>query len=344
MTASRDPAGRVGLPTPFPDPRGLGLAAAWRTVRDALPPTPLLAAPSLSDALGREVLLKLENLQETGSFKVRGALARLALLPADARGVVACSSGNHGRAVAWAAERLGVEAVICVPGWVDPVKRTAIERHGAEARLVGESYDEAEAEAERLARETGRVLVHPFDDPAVVAGQGTLAREVLEERPEVDEVWVALSGGGLAAGVACALEAAGSQAEVVAVSAVRARVMRASLEAGHPVELPEEPTLASALAGGIGLRNRVTFDLVRETVRRHREVDEAAIARAIRHGWSELGLVLEGGGATALAGLLDHVEEARPPAAGDGPLVVVLSGGNLDLSELARILDGPVGV
>ncbi len=324
------------------DSRGLGLEEAWRAVAGALRPTPLVWAPELSEDLGRPVLLKLENLQETGSFKVRGALARLALLDAAERerGVVACSSGNHGRAVAWAAERAGVEAVICVPGWVDPVKRDAIERHGAKARLIGDSYDEAEAEAARMARESGRVLIHPFDDSAVVAGQGTVALEILADRPEVEEVWVALSGGGLAAGIACALEAAGSSAEVVAVTAERARVMRASLEAGRPVELPEEPTLASALAGGIGLGNRVTFALVRDTVRRHREVSEASIGRAVRYAWRELRLVVEGGGATALAGLLD-AREARPPLSGDGPLVVVLSGGNVDLAVLARVLDDP---
>ena len=327
---------------PLDDTRGLGLYEAWRAVSGALRPTPLLWAPALSEEVGRTVLLKLENLQETGSFKVRGALARLALLDAAerARGVVTCSSGNHGRAVAWAAERDGVNAVICVPGWVDPVKRAAIERHGAEARLVGESYDEAEAEAERLARESGRVLIHPFDDPAIVAGQGTVALEILATRPDVDQVWVALSGGGLAAGVACALEAAGSRAEVVAVTAARARVMRASLEAGRPVELPEEPTLASALAGGIGLENRVTFPLVRDTIRSHREATEASIRRAVRYAWRELRLVVEGGGATALAGLLD-AREARPPKSGDGPLVVVLSGGNVDLAVLAQVLDDP---
>ncbi|MEJ2541493.1 MAG: pyridoxal-phosphate dependent enzyme [Gemmatimonadota bacterium] len=315
------------------------LAAAWTVVSEVLPPTPLIRAPTLSERMGREVLFKLESLQVTGSFKVRGALARLALLTEEerARGVVACSSGNHGRAVAWAAERTGVNAVVCVPGWVDPVKRAAIEAHGAEARLVGESYDEAEAEAERLAGESGRVLIHPFDDTAVVAGQGTLGMEILEARPDVAEVWAALSGGGLVAGIASALRAADSSARVVAVSARKARVMRASLEAGRPVELPEEPTLASALAGGIGLGNRVTFGLVRALVRDHREVSEDAIARAMRYAFRESGLVLEGGGATALAGLLEE-QEARPGNGGGGPLVAVLSGGNVDPALLARVL------
>jgi threonine dehydratase len=225
---------------------------------------------------------------------------------------------------------------------VDPVKRAAIEASGAEARLVGESYDEAEAEAVRLARESGRVLVHPFDDPLVVAGQGTLMREVLARRPDVAEVWAALSGGGLVAGIAATLEALGSGASVVAVTARRARVMRASLEAGRPVELPEEPTLASALAGGIGLDNAVTFPLVRDLAPRHVEVDEDEIAGAMGYAFRRLRLVVEGGGATALAPLLRPraAKEARPPGSGDGPLVVVLSGGNVDPAILARVVAG----
>lgn len=320
------------------DPLGLGLAAAWETVRATLPPTPLVRHPGLSEEVGREVHLKLESLQVTGSFKVRGALARMAALTREerGRGVVTCSSGNHGRAVAWSAARLGIDAVVCVPGWVDPVKRRAIQELGAEARLVGESYDEAEGEAQRLSRETGRVLVHPFDDPLVAAGQGTVALEVLEalgKEVAAPEILVPLSGGGLAGGMAYALAAAGSAGRVVAVSASAARVMRASLEAGRPVELPEEPTLASALAGGIGLENRITFPLVRDWIPAHLEVTEAEIAAAMAFGYLRLGLVLEGGGATALAAVLAG---GAPP--GDAPLVVVLSGGNVDLSVLVRVL------
>lgn len=320
---------------PLADPLGMGLKEAWTTIRETLPATPLIPAFHLSETVGREVLLKLDSLQVTGSFKVRGALALLSALSGEdrGRGVVACSSGNHGRAVAWAAERLGIDAVVCVPGWVDPVKRAAIEAHGAQARLVGESYDEAEAEAERLARETGRILAHPFDDPRVVAGQGTAALEILEARPDVTEVAAALSGGGLAGGMAYALRAAGSRARLTAVSARRARVMRASLEAGHPVELPEEATLASALAGGIGLENRVTFPLVRDLVHRHLEVEEEEIGAAMAYAFRELGLVLEGGGATALAAVL----AGRLPA-GTGPVAVVLSGGNVDPAVLSRVL------
>lgn len=323
------------LPDPIPDPLGLGLREAWVAVRRLLDRTPLWRDPGLSHRLGRPVWLKAECLQETGSFKVRGAVARMAALsPGEReRGVVTCSSGNHGRAVAWAAERLGIRAVVCVPGWVDPVKRDAIRRHGAETRLVGESYDEAEAEAERLARDTGRVLIHPFDDSLVAAGQATVALEILECVPAPEDVLVPLSGGGLAGGMAYAFHSLGAGKVVTAVSAARARVMRASLEAGRPVEIPEEPTLASALAGGIGLGNRVTFALVREFVRNHGDASEAEIARAMTYGFRELSLVLEGGGATALAAVLaGHAPRGR------GPLVVVLSGGNVDPLLLQRVL------
>ncbi|UCC26958.1 MAG: pyridoxal-phosphate dependent enzyme [Gemmatimonadales bacterium] len=321
------------------DPGRLGLATAWTAVREALPRTPLLRDPVFSECLGREVFFKVESLQVTGSFKVRGALARMSGLSASERraGVVTCSSGNHGRAVAWSARRLGISAVVCVPGWVDPVKLRAIEALGAEARLVGESYDEAEAEAHRLARETDRVLVHPFDDPLVAAGQGTVALEILESLPNAASVLVPLSGGGLVGGMAYTLSASGHPAHVVAVSATHARVMRASLEAGQPVELPEEPTLASALAGGIGLDNRVTFGLVRDLVAEHEEVSEEEIAQAMAYGYRSLGLVLEGGGATALAALLaGRIGDTSRT----GPLVVVLSGGNVDIPVLSRVLAG----
>lgn len=333
MTHRAESSGKA-RPAGADETAGVSLAPALAAVRAAFPPSPLIHDPALSDCLGRPVHFKLECLLPTGSFKVRGALSRMAGLEGRGTGVVACSSGNHGRAVAWAARRLGIPALICLPGWVDPVKRAAVEGAGAEARLVGDSYDEAEAEAVRVARETGRVLIHPFDDPRVVAGQGSVGLEIAEQCPGTAEVWLPLSGGGLAAGVAWALREAGSGAVVRAVSARAARVMRASLEAGRPVELPEEPTLASALAGGIGLENRVTFSMVRDLVHLHEEVTEEEIARAMAYGYHQLGLVLEGGGAAALAALL-----SRPVPAGDGSLVVVLSGGNVDPAVLARVLE-----
>ncbi len=317
----------------------LDLEAALRAVRTVVGPSPLLRAPDLDELAGRPVWLKLESLQETGSFKVRGAAAHLSALTPElrARGVVTCSSGNHGRAVAFVAERLGIPATVCVPSWVDPVKLAAIRHHGAEALLVGDSYDEAEAHALEVARERGLTFVPPFDDEHIAAGQGTVALEILEALPDVGEVAIPLSGGGLAGGMGRALAQRGRDVAVTAVSARAARVMWESLQAGRPVELPEEETLATALAGGIGLDNRVTLALVRAYVDRHLLVDEDAIVSAIAAGFRR-GLLLEGGGAVALAALLQGDLRAERPD--PRPLAVVLSGGNLDLSVLRRVLAG----
>ena len=309
--------------------------------------TPLVSTPELSERLGREVLLKAECLQHTGSFKVRGAAARLEALD-DAerrRGVVACSSGNHGRAVAFVAGRLGIRATVYVPEWVDEVKLSGIRAAGAEAVLEGETFDASEAAALERARAEGRTYVSAYDDPWVIAGQGTIGLEILEQSGRVpSHVLVPLSGGGLAGGIAAALEAhAGAGAPtVVAVSAERAAVMLASVRAGHPVELPEHETLANALAGGIGLQNRYSFPLVRDRIREHVSVSEAQIAEAMRYAVERARLVVEGGGAVALAALTGGVW--APPGAGEdggavaGPVVVVLSGGNVAAETLVRVL------
>ena len=324
----------------LPDVEGVreGVSALTRV-------TPLLEAPAASARAGRPVLLKLESLQVTGSFKARGAAARLGALegPERARGVVACSSGNHGRAVAYVAESLGIPATICVPDWVDPVKLAGIRGHGAEAILVGPTYDESEAYAQALARTSGRTFVSAFDDPWVIAGQGTLALEVLDALPTAPcAVLTPLSGGGLAAGIAGALrQRLGEGAPpTVAVTAERAGVMLASLRAGRPVELPEEPTVASALAGGIGPDNRWSFRWVRDLVAEHAVVTEEAVRAAMAFAFRELRLLVEGGGATALAAVLSGAWRAPPD--GEGPVVVVISGGNVSLEVLSEVLGAPL--
>jgi threonine dehydratase len=330
----RPPGESVGLPE-------LDFEAARAAVQGAVLHTPLIEAPALSDALERTVLLKLESLQLTGSFKARGAVARLAALDPEERraGVVACSSGNHGRAVAWAARRLGVPATVCVPEWVDPVKLAGIRAQGAEARLTGATYDEAEARALELARSTGRTWVSAYDDPWVIAGQGTVALETLEalDAPPA-AVLAPLSGGGLIAGIAAALRwKLGADAPpAVAVSAQRARVMLASIEAGRPVELEEEDTVASALSGGIGLANRYSFPLVRALVPEHVVVPEEDIRAAMAWACTALRLVVEGGGAVGLAALRGGFW--RPDPRRPGPVVVVVSGGNVAPSILADVL------
>lgn len=306
--------------------------------------TPLLEAPLLTERLGRPVLLKLESLQPTGSFKVRGAASRLTALGPEERrlGVVACSSGNHGSAVAWVAGRLGIPAVVCVPDWVDPVKLHGIRAAGAQAVLAGSTFDEAEAHAVELARRSGRPYLSAYDDPWVIAGQGTIALEILDALGSPPAAVLApLSGGGLIAGIAGALRVRlGTRAPAaVAVTAERAGVMLASLRAGHPIELPEEDTVAGALSGGIGLDNRCSFALVRDLVREHVVVTEAEVRRAMAFAFHELRLVAEGGGATALAALLADRWRADPGA--EGAVVVVVSGGNVALATLRSVLEDP---
>lgn len=346
------PARWVGLPGPLPTLRDVR-----ERIRSHVHQTPLVRCPAL-DRPGRPVWLKDETRQQTGSFKIRGAAAMLTALSEHeaARGVVTCSSGNHGRAVAWMASRLGIPATIFVPDWVDPVKLEAIREAGADAILAGGSYDEAEAAASFFSQDTGRVFVPPFDHPAVIAGQGSVGLEILDQLPNVGRVVVPLSGGGLVAGIGLALRECRSGAELVAVSAHNARVMRASLEAGRPVELPEEPTLAGALAGGIGRENRWTFPLVERLVDRHLEVAEDRIAGAMAFLARKADIRAEGGGAVGVAALLGDPRRpygatdggepgpgaGRPgPATPPGPTVVIVSGGNVDPSVLTRILSGP---
>ncbi len=305
---------------------------AWRT------PVLPVSAPNgdrvghSAPAAGRsDAWLKLESLQRTGSFKIRGAANRLLKLTAAerTRGVVAVSSGNHGRAVAEVARVLGIRATICVPDWTDPSKLRRIRDAGARLLRSGPSYDEADERAAGLAESEGLTLVHPFDDPDVIEGQGTVGLELAEQLPGLDEVIVPLSGGGLVAGVGLALKPRGVR--VVAVSARRASVMLKSLEAGRPLRMPDEQTIASALSGGIGDDNRLTLRLVREVVDEHIVVEEEEIRAAVRSAFRDHHLVVEGGGAVGLAALGAGY---RPR----GRVAVIVSGGNIDAPALAELV------
>ncbi len=296
--------------------------------------TPLVEAPELTRRTGVPVHLKLENVQRTGAFKIRGAANKLLSLPSEerARGVIAVSSGNHGRAVAHVARELGIRAVICMSRGVPVHKADVIRRLGAEVILEGASYDEAERQAGRMKEDLGLTMIHPFDDPSVIAGQGTIGLELLEDLPEVDTVVVPLSGGGLLSGIAVALKSADPGARVIGVSMERAPVMFHSLEAGQPVELAEQETLASALVGGIGLENRFTFDVIRTTVDEILLVSEQEIADAMVFALKDHKLVVEGGGAVALAAVLHG--RIRPIGKN---VAVVISGGNVDIPLLMEI-------
>ena len=326
---------------PNPNVTMRDIYAARQTIRDIAVRTPLIESPELTDRVGASVFLKLENVQRTGAFKIRGAANKLQSLSRQAQdqGVITVSSGNHGRAVAYVARELGVRAVVCMSTRVPSNKVNGIRRLGAEVVLEGGSYDEAEGHALRLQQEQGLTMIPPFDDPHIIAGQGTIGLELLEDLPRLDTVVVPLSGGGLLSGIALVLKSVDASIRTVGVSMNRAPVMVRSLKAGRPVELEEESTIADALAGGIGLDNRHTFRMIQEYVDQTLLVTEEEIAKAMVFALEHHHLVVEGGGAVALAALLrgkvTDLEEN---------VVVVLSGGNVDTSLLLEIAQRYTGI
>lgn len=299
--------------------------------------TPLVRAFTLGRG-GRDVRLKLETVQPVGAFKIRGAANAIARLDEGSlrRGVVCASTGNHGRAVAYAARQAGGRATVCMSALVPENKRAAIRDLGAEIRLVGESQDDAQAEATRLAAE-GLAEIPPFDHPDVIAGQGTIGLEIVEDFPDVDTVVVPLSGGGLIAGIALAVKGAVAPIRVIGVSMERGAAMAASLAAGRPVDVVEEPTLADSLGGGIGRDNRHTFRMVRDLVDEVVTVSEADIAAAMRRLFRDEGLVAEGAGAIGVA-LLGEAHRERLGRR----VAIMVSGRNVDMDLFGRVVVGEV--
>jgi len=295
--------------------------------------TPLIYSPLLTEHVGASVYLKLESLQQTGSFKIRGAANKMLSLTAKekAQGVITVSSGNHGRAVAYIAGRLGINAVICVSARVPSNKVEAIRDLGAEVVVYGNSYEEAEIHALQLQEERELTLIDPFDEPLVIAGQGTIGLELLEDFPEIDTVIVPLSGGGLMSGIAMVMKSASHTIRTIGVSMDRAPVMYHSLKAGAPIEMEEEDTLADALVGNIGLNNKYTFRMVQEYVDNVVLVSEDEIAKAMTFALESQHLVVEGGGVVGIAALLHQ----RVSQLGRN-VVVVVSGGNISLPLLLK--------
>jgi len=312
------------------------IKAACERIAGRVRRTETLASAALTQRIGQPVFLKCEHRQLTGSFKLRGATNALLSLPPETRrrGVVTVSTGNHGRALAHAAAADGVRCVVCLSTLVPANKIAAISAAGAEPHVGGASQDEAQQAAEKLVAEQRLVLIPPFDDPDVIAGQGTLGLEIVEDVPDLELIVVPLSGGGLAAGVAAAVKGLRPQVRVVGVSMERGAAMHASLLAGLPVPVDEVPTLADALGGGIGLDNRYTFALVRSLLDEVVLLTEAEIAAAIRYAHAVEGETLEGAGAVAIGALLSGKVVPR------GPAVAILSGGNIDPALHRRILEG----
>jgi threonine dehydratase len=296
--------------------------------------TPLDLSATFSALCGREIWLKLENLQKTGSFKVRGALNKIQLLDAAARrrGVITASAGNHAQGVAYAARIAGVAATVVMPTTASFSKYSATVGYGAEVQLAGSDYTEAYTRAMQLAAERGATFVHAFDDADVIAGQGTLGLEVLEQLPDVDTMVVPVGGGGLLAGVTQAVRGAGSQARIVAVQAAGASSLASSLRAGARVELSAVDTIADGLATrAVG---QLPFALVRDAVHATVEVSDAQIAEAVVLFLERAKTVVEGAGAVGLAACL----AGRMPADAR-KVAVIVSGGNIDMNLLDRIIN-----
>lgn len=300
--------------------------------------TPLVPSDGLSAAAGVPVDLKLDQLQDGGAFKLRGASNFLATLPgaALAKGIVAVSTGNHGRAVALAARRRGVRAVVCMSGLVPSNKVEAIRALGGEVRIVGRSQDDADEEARRLMREEGLAYASPFDDPAIIAGQGTIGLELLEDAPDLGAVLVPVSGGGLLAGVALALKSVRPEVRIIGVSMERGAAMHASLAVGRPVIVEELPTLADSLGGGVGLENRHTLALARDLIDDFILLTEAEIAEGMRWLYRNEQLVTEGAAAVGVGALLSGKTGALP-----GRTAVLVTGRNVDMDVFTQIVSAP---
>lgn len=311
------------------------ILAARRIIRGVADATPFVPSPFMAKAAGHDFLLKLENMQPVGAFKLRGALNAVAHLPEGVTGVTCCSTGNHGRGVAFAAKARGLRAVICMSELVPEAKVAGIRALGAEVRIVGRSQDAALAESRRLCAAEGLVEISPFDDPHVIAGQGTIGLEMLEARPDLAAILVPLSGGGLAAGVAVAAKAVNPGIRVIGVTMERGAAMHAALRAGHPVEVTEEPSLADSLGGGIGMENRLSFPLCQALLDEVVLVSEEEIRDAMQVLYHEDRIVAEGASVTGIAAMLSG--RVTLPA---GPVATIVTGRNLDMSVFTKVVAG----
>ena len=308
--------------------------AAETRIRPYIRETPVEVSPFLSEQTGAEVWLKMEHLQHTGSFKARGAMHRLLRIPEAqrSRGVVAASSGNHGVAVAFGAQKLGIPATVYVPEHASPVKVAAMRRLGAQVRAHGDDALLSELEARKVSEQTGMAYISPYNDLDVVAGQGTVGVEIARQLAQIDVVLVAVGGGGLASGVAAALKARFPEIRVVGCLPQQSAVMAESVRAGRIVELPSLPTLSDGTAGGIE-PGAVTFDLCRELIDDYVLVSEAEIAAAMRDMITHHHTLVEGAAGVAVAGLWHIAADLRGRR-----VAVVLCGANVSLETLRGVL------
>lgn len=321
-------------PQPASGPTLKDIQAARARIAHVARPTPLISSPSLDAILGCTLLLKAENLQRTGSFKVRGAANKIACLGVEERrrGVVAASAGNHAQGVALAAQVAGIRAVVVMPRHASLAKVAATRAYGAEVLLHGDSFDDALVRAQQVSQERELTFIHAFDDAAVVAGQGTIGLELQESASQADAVLVPVGGGGLIAGVAAALKESGCRAEVIGVQAAAAPALARSLSAGRLRPARPRSTVADGIA--VGHPGPLPFQLIRRYVDRMVVVDDELITQAMVILLERTKLVVEGAGAVGVAALLGGLVEGRGRR-----VVAVLSGGNIDSNLIARILE-----
>ena len=295
--------------------------------------TPLIKSEALSTRFNCEAWLKLETLQPIGAFKLRGATFAMSNLNAEQRtaGVVTCSTGNHGRAIAYAGKKLGIHTIICMSKLVPSNKVEAIKALGAEVRIIGESQDEAEVEVMRMVDKKNMVYLPPFDHPDIMAGQGTIGIEIFEDLPDVDTIFAGLSGGGLLGGIGIAAKTINPHVELIGASMDRGAALISSLEAGKPVQVREYESFADSLGGGIGLDNQFSFSAVQQVMDRAYRVTEKAIARNMVHFLEEEKLLVEGAAVVGVAAIDQHSIDVSGKK-----VVFVISGQNISMETYNR--------
>lgn len=307
---------------------------ARKRISNRIQRTPLIFSQKLSEHSGSSVYLKLENLNTTNSFKIRGAFNKILSLSEEERdrGITSFSTGNFGMSVGYAAKELGIRAVICISNRVPKVKVEQLRTTGAEIKIVGNSQDDAENYSYQLQEEQGLTVIHPFDDPFVIAGQGTIGLEILQDLPEVDTVLAGLSGGGLLSGIGIALKNNLPSIRLVGLSTKRGATMYESIKAGKPVIVEEKDTLADSLLGGIGLNNQYTFRLVKQYVDDIILLREKVIAEGMAFMLHHHRMVIEGAAATGIGAMLNN----RMKRLGKN-IVIVISGSSVEPSSILQV-------
>jgi len=310
------------------------IQAAMGRIRDSIYLSPCARSEDFSQLTGNSVYLKLDNLQRTGAFKERGALNKLLTLTEveRSRGVIAASAGNHAQGLAYHAGRHGIRAQICMPLTTPLIKVSATKGYGAEVVLHGANYDEACEEAVRRSEPFGMTFVHPFDDEVVIAGQGTMGLEILQQVPDIEVVVAPIGGGGLIAGVACAIKETNPRVRVIGVQPARLPSMKVAIAEGHPVTLSPAPTIADGIA--VRRAGEKTLPLIQKYVDDIVTVDEEEIANAILLLLEREKTLAEGAGAAAIAALINH-----KTALSGKKVAALVCGGNIDVSLLSRIME-----